>query len=144
MEKDALLLYQTLKEIYFYLDNGDRQLLEAYHLTIPRFYALRNIGENPGLSMTQLSRLMLSDKSNITRLVKSIEEEGLIRREQGLRDKRKQRLFLSTKGANILAKAASAHDSLIQQRFSELSIRNEDLIEHLGEIKRHLEAGLKL
>ena len=142
MKNDAILFYNTLKEIYFCLDNGDRQLFEAYQLTVPRFYALRNISENPGLSMTELSTLMLSDKSNITRLVKSIEEEGLVCRKQGLRDKRKQRLYLSEKGEHILKQATTAHNRLIQARFSDFSDKDKDLLRRLGVIKQRLESAL--
>ncbi len=143
MNNDALQLYNTLKEIYFCLDNGDRQLFDTYQLTVPRFYALRNIAENPGLSMTELSTRMLSDKSNITRLVKSIEDEGLVCRKQGERDKRKQRLYLSEKGERILNQATNAHNRLILARFSDFSNGDEELLQQLGEIKQRLEASLQ-
>ena len=143
MKKDPLKLYNALKEIYFWLDNGDRQLMDCYQLTIPRYYVLKHISENPGLSMTQLSGLMLSDKSNITRLIRSVEREHLVVRRPAEEDRRKTCLFLSDKGQDVLEKVTQAHETFVRERFSGLEFDEQTLLTVLGEIKVNLETQIK-
>jgi len=137
------VLYNVLKEIYFCLDNGDRRVMDAYNLSVPRYYALKNIGENPGISLTHLSDLMLSDKSNITRLVKSIEDDGLVTRKPREGDRRSMSLYLTKRGQELLQKASAAHQAFIRDRFSEASVDIPLLLEQLSTLKRNLEQQLE-
>lgn len=89
---------EALRRIVASIDHGDRQLLSQFSLTVPRYYALKRICENPGGSLTTLSALMLIDKSSTTRLIKSIEEEGLVRGLRSISDRRNYGLYLSKSG----------------------------------------------
>ena len=135
-------LYTTLKEIYFSLDNGDRCLLEAYNLSVPRFYLLKNIAENPGITLTQLSTRMLTDKSNITRLIKGIEAEGLVNRKQHETDGRALSLYLTESGHRLLSDALTAHRNFTQERFAPIHEHVNDLLANLLEVKQILKAQL--
>jgi len=140
--EDEVSLYTTLKEIYFSIDNGDRQLLEGYKLSVPRYYLLRHIAENPGITLTQLSSLMLTDKSNITRLIKSVETEGLVCKQKHQTDGRAISLFLTDYGQQLSREAADAHDSFTSQRFSPIREQANGILEELVEIKTMLENQL--
>ena len=140
--EDEVSLYTTLKEIYFSIDNGDRQLLEGYNLSVPRYYLLRHIAENPGITLTQLSSLMLTDKSNITRLIKSVETEGLVCKQKHETDGRAISLFLTNYGRDRVSEAAHAHDNFTSERFSPIHEQANGILNELVEIKVMLENQL--
>lgn len=135
-------LYTTLKEIYFSLDNGDRRLLEGYNLSVPRFYLLKHIAENPGITLTQLSTLMLTDKSNITRLIKGIEAEGLVTKLQHETDGRALSLYITETGQRILSSALAAHSNFTQERFAPIREQVNGLLADLIQVKQILDAQL--
>ena len=135
-------LYNTLKEIYFSLDNGDRHLLEGYRLSVPRFYLLKHIADHPGMTLTQLSGLMLTDKSNITRLIKSVEAEGLVTRQQHESDGRALSLNLTEAGHRLLAAAYTAHANFTHERFAPLQAHATALLADLQKVKQVLDSQL--
>lgn len=135
-------LYTTLKEIYFSLDNGDRRLLEGYNLSVPRFYLLKHIAENPGIILTQLSERMLTDKSNITRLIKGVEAEGLVLRQQHETDGRALSLYLTEAGHRLLSDALVAHSNFTYARFAPIHAQVGGLLAHLVEVKQILDSQL--
>lgn len=140
--EDEVSLYTTLKEIYFSIDNGDRQLLEGYNLSVPRYYLLKHIAENPGITLTQLSSLMMTDKSNITRLIKSVEHEGYVRRQKHVTDGRAISLYLTDSGRVRVAEAIDAHDAFTTERFSRIHEQANGILPELVEIKSMLENQL--
>lgn len=140
---DEMSLYTTLKEIYFSLDNGDRRLLDSFNLSVPRFYLLKHIAENPGISLTQLSALMLTDKSNITRLIKSVEAKELVWKEKNETDGRALSLYLTPAGQNLLDEASAAHRAYTNERFSPVHDQVNGLLHELVEVKQILESQLE-
>jgi DNA-binding MarR family transcriptional regulator len=139
----AIVFCETLKRINTCIDCGDRQLLNQFSLTVPRYYALKHIHENPGISLTTLSALMLIDKSNTTRLIRSIKEEGLVRQLRSEKDRRTHRLFLSELGMELLQRASEAHNKYTQDRFSDVDIDVGALTSNLNLLIRSLERELK-
>jgi DNA-binding MarR family transcriptional regulator len=134
---------ETLRKTIACLDYGDRRLLNQFSLTAPRYYALKRIYENPGVSLTTLSALMLIDKSSTTRLIRSIEEEGLVRRLRSESDGRTYSLYLSESGKKLFQSASAAHDRYAQDRFSDLDIDIEALVNHLEAVIHSLEREAK-
>jgi DNA-binding MarR family transcriptional regulator len=136
---DAQALYALLKEIFLILDDGDRQLLSQFDLTPSRYYALVHLGDKPGLSLSELSRLMLCDKSNATRIMRGLERDGLAMRRPHESDRRAVRLFLSDAGEALRRSAVAAH-----QRYNEGRLRSmtngegEALLGDLDLLKRRL------
>jgi hypothetical protein len=61
---------------------------------------------------------MFCDKSNITRLVRAMEEEGLVSRRPHESDGRSLRLFLTERGAILRNRVLTAHAGLNQERFA--------------------------
>ncbi len=78
-----------------------------------RFSALMVIGHNPGLSQTQLSQAIGSDKSTLTPAIEELVRRGLVRRSRMPEDKRVYRLHLSAQGEKMLREltaCAVAHE----------------------------------
>lgn len=145
MDDGVTDLYNVLKEIFLLLDDGDRRLLSAYNLTVPRFYALKHLGENPGLSVSALSALMFCDKSNVTRLVQSLEAEDLVQRRRHERDGRIHCLSLTTAGETLCRDALALHHRHNVARFGASMPQNEqmDLLSSLQELRKGLQLELE-
>lgn len=136
---DPHKIYTVLKEIFFLLDDGDRRLFDTFNLTSTRFYALVHLGEQPGMSLSELSSLLLCDKSNATRIFKGLESEGLVFRRPHETDGRTVRLYLSNTGATLLRKVISAHQEFNEKRFEDLEIgESEELLNDLLVLKHNL------
>jgi len=140
----AETLYALIKDIFFLLDDGDQQLFSRYSLTGSRYYILYHLGEQPGLSVSQLSTLMFCDKSNITRLVRAMEDEGLVCRHPHESDGRALRLHLTDQGARRRAAALHAHKQLNEVRFSDRLDAQEQgqIVACLHKLKQILEQDL--
>ena len=63
-----------------------------------RFAVLVLIGENPGISQTELSRANGSDKSTLTPVLEDLVRRGLVDRARTPRDRRAYRLALTAAG----------------------------------------------
>jgi DNA-binding MarR family transcriptional regulator len=113
-------LYDLIKESFLLLDFGDRRFLEAYGLTVSRYYALTHIAADPGLSPSRLSNRMFCDKSNITRLLQSLEADGYVERQAHERDGRLHRLYLSPAGTRLQQEIRTAHEAYISRRLRAL------------------------
>ena len=137
-------LYTLIKDIFFLLDDGDQQLFSEFSLTGSRYYILYHLGEQPGLSVSQLSSAMFCDKSNITRLVRAMEEEGLVSRQPHESDGRSLRLFLTDDGATLREGVLKAHVHLNQERFGRglEELEQGDLLSCLLKLKASLERDL--
>jgi len=122
---------EALRKTIARLDCGDRQLLNQFSLTTPRYYALKRIHENPGISLTTLSARMLIDKSCATRLIRTMEQEGLVRRVRSESDRRAYWLDLTESGRKLYRSASAAHDRYAQKRFSEIDVDVEALVNDL-------------
>jgi DNA-binding MarR family transcriptional regulator len=140
---DPETIYNLLKEIFLILDDGDRRVFGRYHLTIPRVYALVHLGDEPGMSPSALSDLMLCDKSNITRIIKAMEADGLVERRAHETDGRTQRLYLTAAGREAREKAVAAHLLHNRERFNCLDeISQDNLLAGLLRLKAGLQAQL--
>ena len=141
---DEMKIYNTLKEIYFYLDDGDRRFLGQYNLSVPRFFSLKHIREHPGISPTELSVRMLTDKSNITRMIRGLEADDLVIRKPNATDGRAICLYLTTSGQALLDEVSARHTSFNRDRFSDFSQDQMDLLAGLGAVSDLLADQLKL
>lgn len=121
------------------LDDGDRRLLSQFSLTTARFYALQHLGNQPGMSLSALSGLMLCDKSNATRIIKAMEVDGLVMRQPHETDRRTVRLYLTPKGDRLRVKTLANHRELNEQRFGNMNqIEHRILLDTLRHIRHEL------
>jgi DNA-binding MarR family transcriptional regulator len=142
---DGQKIYTLLNEIYLILDDGDRRLLSQFSLTPPRYYALVHLGDRPGMSLSELSNLMLCDKSNATRIIRSLEADGLVYRLPHETDGRSIRLFLSQEGQELRKRSIRAHNRYNHQRFDKDIVTEQDeLLEELVTLRQRLRDSLNL
>jgi DNA-binding MarR family transcriptional regulator len=131
--------YDLIKELFLILDDGDRQLFNQFNLSATRYYALLHINEEPGISLSQLSDRLLCDKSNITRIIKSMEADGLVRRQPHEQDGRTLRLYVTDYGRDISARATNAHTRYNRLRFTDAEATSDtQIVSALDNLKRQL------
>lgn len=136
---EKVRLYDLIKESFLLLDFGDRLFLEQFDLTVSRYYALTHIANEPGISPSLLSRYMFCDKSNITRLVHVLQNDGLVDRRPHEHDGRSHRLFLTPAGENLQRRAAEAHARYVHERLRALEdCRAEEITGVLLHLNKHL------
>lgn len=136
-------LYYLLKETLLLLDLGDRSLFDQFTVTVPRYYALSHIAEQPGISPSQLSQIMFCDKSNITRLLHGLETDGLVIRLSHETDGRTKRLYLTEAGAALYGQVSALHRRDVADRFAALSDYDTHMLkEKLIHLNRHLSMRL--
>lgn len=137
------MLYNLLKQTFILLDDGDRRLFGQYNLSPTRYYALLHISEKPGLSSSELSDRLLCDKSNVTRIVKGLEDTGYILRKPHETDGRTLRLYLTEQGKFVCAEISTAHQTYNEHRLSCVSeISQGNLLENLSLLNDSLQKEL--
>lgn len=114
--QDEPRLYGVIKETFLLLDFGDQRLFAQFDLTVPRYYALYHIYRCPGLSPGQLSTYMFCDKSNVSRLLRSLEKAGAVERRPHETDGRSLRIYLTPEGCELLTAVSAAHAEYTQER----------------------------
>lgn len=120
-EENDFRFYFSLKSIFLHIDNWEKMLFSKYGLSVPRFYILMHIYNQPGINYSDLTDLMLCTKSNITRVVGAMKRDGLVKRIVNPEDKRSYHLYLQTKGEGLYKEAYSAYLRQINQLLAKFS-----------------------
>ncbi len=138
-------LYTLIKETFFLLDDGDRHLFSEYELSPSRFYAMVHINEEPGISSSGLSERLLCDKSNVTRIVRGLEKQGLIERRRHETDGRTLRLYLTENGLETCTQVQIALKQYNETRLNGIGEDAQNkLLENLNALNTVLQADLAL
>jgi len=130
--------YDMVKMVYLLLDDGDNRFLRQYDLTQVQFYALQRLADESKM-LSQLSKELLCDPSNITRVADILERKGLITRQRDQKDRRITWATLTSEGQALCHKVRQAHDDYIHQR---MNLLNEAEQLHLNLLLGKLGAGL--
>ncbi len=136
-------LYNLLKETFILLDDGDRRIFNHYNLTPPRFYVLVHVNDFPGISPRRLSDKLLCDKSNVSRIVRGLENEKLIERRPHETDRRSFCLYLTEEGTAVYEKVQMAHKKFNTLRLDCLDSMDEgNLLKNLSKLNQFLTESL--
>src|SRR5437588_7283289 len=74
---------QFLAQSFLELDEGERQLMKRFGLTLTQYWTLVHLKSEEGRSFSELADLLICDKSNVTNIVDKFEERGLAERKRG-------------------------------------------------------------
>ncbi|HLI05213.1 MAG TPA: MarR family transcriptional regulator [Ktedonobacteraceae bacterium] len=123
-----------LAQSFLELDEGERQLMKQFGLTITQYWALVHLEREEGRSLSELADLLICDKSNVTAIVDKFEKSGLAERKRGKAgDRRYIRVVLTPQGQQLRAIMMDAREHLLRQRFR--SLRTE----HLQQLREPLQ-----
>lgn len=137
-------LYETLAATSLLISDSSNRFFQQFQLGNTRYYALVYIQKTPGISLSDLSVKLLCTKGNTTRIIRSLEEDGLLARETDSRDNRAVQLTLTLKGQELLEETTSAYQAFNQKRFACFSKAEQAALQrHLDALNRHLEQVLQ-
>lgn len=84
------------------------QHLEPHGLTVTQFGVLGHIKADDGVDIGTLAERMVIDPTSLTRTIRPLERQGLIRLEPDPNDRRHRRLSLTEAGRALLGEARAA------------------------------------
>lgn len=101
-------------------------------LTPAQYGVLTVLAAEPGLDQTRLSRALAFDKVTVMRVLKGLEERGLVSRERSAVSRRQMTVSLTTEGHALLAAAREPAERAYQRLLSPLTpAQRRQLIELL-------------
>ena len=114
-----------------------REFLRLKHdTTLPRFDVLAALyRRRDGVTMSELSRMLLVSNGNATTVVDRLEKDGLVRRTQSDQDRRTVFVALTAQGLASFEGLASDHEREVDRLFSGLS---ETDLEQLTDILKRM------
>jgi DNA-binding MarR family transcriptional regulator len=82
-----------------------KPLLKALDLTYPQYLAMLVLWEEDGMTVSQLSKRLLTDPGSVTPILKRLEVDGLLTRQRRKEDERVVELQLTARGKALQDKA---------------------------------------
>lgn len=111
--------------------------LKGYHARY-----LVEIGACPGISQDQLAQKLHVDKSNVTRQVAFLEENGYLQRQPSPTDKRVLQLYATEKAQELMLPLREATEKWEQQLFGVLAPEEQEAFAALlGRLRFAVESG---
>lgn len=120
MKREETVDYQ-IKAAWHSIARMYNQQATKYNGTMSIGFALLNINAEEGTPATKIGPLMGLETRSLTRLLKSMEEKGLIYREPDKTDRRSVRVFLTQTGKEKREKAKDTvlrFNEVVRQRIS--------------------------
>lgn len=142
MASPARQVYRLLTDLFLVLDDADRQFFGEYGFSTRQFWALHHLSVSPSLSMTELSRMLLTDKSNTTAIADQLEGAGLVRRTPAPRDRRRILLRITPEGRERHAEVLADYDRRIENLLGKEGIDLPSAATVLRILHRRLSAQL--
>lgn len=137
-------VYRMLTKTFLLLDDCDRQFFAEYGLSTRQFWALQHLEEHQGRSMVDLSRVLLTDKSNVTGIVDRLERLHLVTRTPDPKDRRVILITLTPEGAQLRHTLVEQHKERIRKLLSTTNNAHLfSLVECLQGISRNIEMYLE-
>ncbi len=101
---------------------------------------LMAIGKKPGISMKDLSELIMIDQGALSRIVKKLNDRNIIKRETSEIDRRMSYLYVDFEGLPILADNMEKFKKHIEDIFSDFTEKeNEEFVNALRVLQKYME-----
>jgi DNA-binding MarR family transcriptional regulator len=131
----VLHFLQTVWQMEHALERASKRMEDAIGISGPQRFALRMIGERPGLTPRDLASLLHLHPSTITGIVQRLENRGFVRREANLADGRVAHLHLTRSG--VRANTPSARGTVEHAARATLRGCNPRQRKAAGEVIEH-------
>ena len=135
-------LYLLLTNLFYLLDDTDRQFFGEFGLSTRQFWALHHLSETNSLSMIELSRQLFTDKSNVTAITDRLEAAGFVRRRPAPQDRRVILLDITPAGRRLHERVFAAHDERIRVLIDSDGATLGPVLQVLGSIRDRFEQHL--
>lgn len=77
------------------------EILETYGFGRAHHRVMHFVGRHPGITVAELLNILRITKQSLARVLKELIERGLVRQEEGARDRRQRLLFLTQAGVDL-------------------------------------------
>jgi DNA-binding MarR family transcriptional regulator len=98
----------NMKRAFIVIQADVTRTLEPFGLRMVTYSALAIVGDNPGLSQSQLAAALAIERPNLVVIVDELEGRELVNRDRVPTDRRTYALRLTAEGARLLASATEA------------------------------------
>ncbi|MEH7830253.1 MarR family winged helix-turn-helix transcriptional regulator [Gemmobacter denitrificans] len=122
-------------------ENHLREFLRVNHdTTLPRFDVMAALWRRrDGVTMSELSRMLLVSNGNATAVVDRLEKDGLAKRTQSATDRRTVYVALTEEGLRVFEGQAADHEGEVNALFGKLSEADLDALTEI--LRRAAEKG---
>jgi DNA-binding MarR family transcriptional regulator len=119
------------------------RLRQTFSMTLPQFDVLAALARTgSGMTMTELSRLLMVSNGNVTGIVDRLTEQKLVARQPAAADRRAIHVSLTRLGRQRFAEMATVHEAWVDELLSEFTRADtEVLIGHLDGLARRIREG---
>ena len=119
---------------YWYLKTYFNKLLKENDIgiTTEQFSVMMAVYTNSGISQSEIAKMVIKDKTNITRIIDLLEKSDYIVRERDRNDRRIYRIYLTKSGNTILKKVFPITEQVDKNGLSNLKISQ------ISELKKSL------
>lgn len=140
LSKRRLKMWIRLLGVTRMAESELREFLRVKHdTTLPRFDVMAALyRRRDGVTMTELSRMLLVSNGNATTVVDRLEKDGLVRRTPSDTDRRTVFVALTADGLAQFEGLAADHEAEVSRRFAGLS---EADLETLTDILKRMGPG---
>ncbi|KPQ23623.1 MAG: hypothetical protein HLUCCA13_12805 [Halomonas sp. HL-48] len=107
-----------------------KPLLRELGLTYPQYLAMLVLWQEDGITVSTLSKRLLTDPGSVTPLLKRLEADQLLRRQRSRQDERVVELFLTERGRAMREQARHIPSCVVNA--------SEQSIEALAQLKNDL------
>jgi DNA-binding MarR family transcriptional regulator len=111
----------VLKQVHASLRTAMDEVLRPLDLTVPQYACLELLGQNPGLSNSELARRAFVTRQSMNLVLRRLQERGLLTRPDHAPHGRALPTRLTQDGKATLHQASAAVRSVEKQLFSPLS-----------------------
>lgn len=144
ISKQRLRLWLRLLRAARLIESELRERLrKEFAITLPQFDVMAALArKEQGMSMTELSRMLMVSNGNVTGIIDRLAAEKLVLRQAPANDRRSFIVRLTPKGAAQFAIVAKAHESWVDELLAQFdAVQTEDLIEILGSLSADRAGG---
>jgi DNA-binding MarR family transcriptional regulator len=128
-DRQAIRTWLSVVRAYHLCDAVMAARLAKLNVRTAEHEVLANLVRDPGISQQVLAARCFTAKSHISALLRSLEERGLVRREQDPADARARRLFVTRSGETLAKKTIAAQSDIVAAMTRAVSARDMAFIE---------------
>jgi len=131
--KPSVLAWVRVMRLYNAVSRLAAAQLSKDGVSGPRFDVLAQLGALGGACAAQdaLVRRLMVTKGNVSTLIHKMVQDGLISRKEDPANRRRNRLALTPKGEALRRRAVPRHEQWVDELFSVLSSREQEILEAL-------------
>lgn len=99
--------------------------------TRTQWLVLRRLGEQPGVSQSELADMLEVERATAGRLIDKLEENGWIERRADDDDRRINRIYLTKKGRSVHGIIGPIAEAMVEEELSDLSKKEREVLTDL-------------